>query len=254
MRYGRSRGGGGREGAATAVSSGSESVSAVGASALSAVAVTPIELETPSLEAAIAQVASLSAERSRLLGEIACRDRAAAAAASQHARLTRQLEGGFTHMMRAHVVFEIPDFLSVNSLVCESQVFSAGGLEWRLWVKPFSGPTDSHVGLYLVPAEDLPHLYTADFTLAIVGRQGHLLERELTGGRAKLQGCRAGHGWPTFIERSALASNEGGKDIATGDPGDSSMLLHGDGRLIVTCSGLANVRHREATADLARTM
>lgn len=192
------------------------------------------------------EVAGLRLERTRLLAKLEERDKAAAEVAVQHARMTRKLEGGFTHMIGANAVFEVPNFLLVDRLVCESHVFAAAGFEWKLWVKPFSGPDDQHVGLYLTPAADLDEAHTADYSLAIVGRQGHILSRELSGGRAKLQGCRAGHGWPTFVSRA---------EIEAQDPSDpASRLLHADGRLIVTCSGLANVRPREASDSLSRTM
>lgn len=152
-------------------------------------------------------------------------------------------------MIGANAVFEIEHFRSVDTLVCASHVFSAGGCEWKMWVKPFSGPDDSYVGLYLTPAEDLDEMYTADYSLAIVGRQGVLLQRWLDGGRAKLQGRKAGHGWPTFVRRDEL-------ERTADDPAGS--LLQADGRLIVTCSGLCNVRPRtqcdECNASLANTL
>jgi len=150
-------------------------------------------------------------------------------------------------MIGANAVFEIADFLAADQLVCASHVFSAGGFEWKLWVKPFSGAHDDHLGLYLTPAEDLDQVYTADYTMAIVGRQGHILQRSLGGGRAKLQGRLAGHGWPTFVTRAELQASEA-------DPACS--LLQADGRLIVTCSELSNVRPRtplDESAGLSRT-
>ena len=139
----------------------------------------------------------------------------------------------------------------------ESHVFSAGGFEWKLWVKPFSGPHSDHVGLYLVPAADLDAPHTADFSLAIVGRQGRVLQRGLCDGRAKLHKGKSGHGWPTFIARAdlecgeppeggeAAAGTEGaGAGGAAADDDGSRGLLHADGRLIATCSGMCNVRPR----------
>jgi len=173
----------------------------------------------------------------------------AAAADSARASAVRvKLEAGFQHMIGANAVFEIEDFLQADALVCASHVFCAAGFEWKLWVKPYSGPNEEHVGLYLTPAEDLDQVYTADYALAIVGRQGHILQRALDGGRPKLQGRKAGHGWPTFVTRSEL-------EASATDP--ASCLLQADGRLIVTCSGLSNVRPRmpqDDAAGLARTL
>ena len=236
-----SRGGAGAEGARSAGAAGGAEIGAEIAAVAAIAASCASELEEQRGE-----VTALRSERARLQAQLEERDRAAAEAAAQHAQITQKLEGGFEHMIRANAVFEVPDFLAVDKLVCESHVFAAAGFEWKLWVKPFSGADDGHVGLYLTPASDLDEAYTADYSLAIVGRQGHILERELTGGRAKLQGCRAGHGWPTFVSRAEIASRR------PSDP--ASMLLHDDGRLIITCSGLTNVRLREPSADLARTI
>jgi hypothetical protein len=168
-------------------------------------------------------------------------------AAAASARVVTQLEGGFSHMICANAVFEVPAFLGVEKHVVESHVFSAGGFEWRMWVTPFSGKEGDHVGIYLVPADDLSEPYTADYSLAIVGRSGRLLQRDLGGGRPRLHGRRAGHGWPTFVQRA---------DLERADlDGGPSKLLHDDGRLIVTCSGLCNVRPKgdDMPSVLART-
>ena len=164
--------------------------------------------------------------------------------------LREQLEGGFQHAMRAVTVFEVPDFLSNDSLVVESHVFSDQiGHAWRLWVKPHD--KNGCVGLYLVPAEDLPEPYTADFELAVVGRRGRVWRRELRGGRALLHKRTAGHGWPSFISREEI-------ERAEADPDDPRGVLH-DGTIVVTASRIANVRPKseESVRDgtpLSRTI
>lgn len=159
------------------------------------------------------------------------------------AMLTEQLEGGFRHAMTALTVFEVPDFLSNTSLVVESHVFGDSlGFHWRLWVKPYD--KSGHVGLYLVPADDLECEHTADFELAIVGPRGRLWKRELRGGRAKLHKRTAGHGWPTFISREEIERGE-----RRGD--DSRAMLH-HGALVVTASRITNVRPRVLDDGLAQ--
>ena len=134
--------------------------------------------------------------------------------------------------MSCTTVFEVPDLLTNTSLVCESHVFcDQHGFAWRLWVKPQD--KNGCVGLYLVPAEDLEEVYTADFELAIVGRNGRVWRRELRGGRAVLHKRTMGHGWPQFISREEIEKGEGGRDVPRG-------ILH-DGKLVVTASRICNV-------------
>jgi len=177
------------------------------------------------------------------MGRVEARSCDVDATACGAAVLTEQLEGGFRHAMTALTVFEVPDFLSNTSLVVESHVFGDSlGFHWRLWVKPHD--KNGHVGLYLVPAEDLESEHTADFELAIVGPRGRLWKRELRGGRAKLHKRTAGHGWPTFISREEIERGEQRGD----DP--RAMLHHGT--LIVTASRITNVRPRTLDEGFAQ--
>ena len=143
--------------------------------------------------------------------------------------------------MGAVTVFEVPGVLSSEELVHESHIFSdQSGYAWRLWVKPQD--KHGHVGLYLVPAEDLPQPFTADFELAIVGPSGRVCKRELRGGRAHLHRRSAGHGWPTFVAREELEAGGGEADL--------NALLHAKGTLVVTASRIGNVRPK---AELSPT-
>ena len=99
--------------------------------------------------------------------------------------MAEQLEEGFKQALGAVTVFEVEDFLDRDDLVCESHEFAdQHGFSWRIWVKPHD--KNGHVGLYLVPAEGFDEAHTADFELAIVGRRGKVIRRELRGGRATL--------------------------------------------------------------------
>ena len=130
----------------------------------------------------------------------------------------------------------------------ESHIFcDQGGFAWRLWVRPRD--KNECVGLYLVPAEDLPEEYTADFELAIVGRRGRVWRRELRNGRATLHKRTAGHGWPSFLPRDEILRGEEGADCP-------HAVLH-EGTLVVTASKIANVRPKagsRAVDPLARTI
>lgn len=165
----------------------------------------------------------------------------ASTAVATAAALAKQLQQGFRHAMRAVTVFEVTALLESDELVHESHIFSdQHGYAWRIWVKPHD--KNGCVGLYLVPAEDLPEAYTADFELAIVGPSGLVCRRELRGGRAHLHKRSAGHGWPTFVTRDELAQS--------GGEGDLGALLHANGTLVVTASKISNVRPKAEIASL----
>ena len=161
-----------------------------------------------------------------------------------------QLEEGFQHMMRAVTVFEVPAFLTSSALVHESHTFTdREGYMWKIWVKPHD--KQNCVGLYLVPADDLPEAYTADFELAIVGRRGKVWRRELRGGRAYLHKRTAGHGWPGFLSRDDIEAGEGSQE-------DPHGVLHEGGTLVVTASKISNVRPKATSeaekSELSRTI
>jgi hypothetical protein len=156
--------------------------------------------------------------------------------------LERQLQLGLRHALSAVTVFEVADFLSDDSLVVESHVFAdQHGFAWRMWVKPHD--KGDCIGLYLVPAEDLPEVYTADFELAIIGRHGKVWRRELYGGRATLQKRCAGHGWPMFVTREEMLKAED-------EEANPDGMLH-DGKLVVTARKIENVRPKVADEQRA---
>lgn len=147
--------------------------------------------------------------------------------------VAEQLEEGFKQALGAVTVFEVEDFLDRDDLVCESHEFAdQHGFSWRIWVKPHD--KNGHVGLYLVPAEGFDEAHTADFELAIVGRRGKVIRRELRGGRATLWKRHSGHGWPQFVRRDEIERGEARED-------DPHGLLH-RGSLIVTASKITAVR------------
>eukprot|EP00967_Tisochrysis_lutea_P125598 scaffold211341_cov32-Tisochrysis_lutea.AAC.1 len=105
--------------------------------------------------------------------------------------------------------------------------FRAAGHKWRLWVRPPSASAGrEHIGVYLAPARDFGTLMTADFSLAVVGRNGVVYQRVVTDGTANLYKKSSGHGFPQFIRREDLQLREGGE-------------------IIVLALGISNVRTKQ---------